>query len=374
MAKRDPYEVLGVPRDASADEIKSAYRRLARRYHPDVNPDDPSAKEKFQEIGEAYGVLSDADRRARFDRFGTTEDAPSDPFFGGGVGGAGGIADLFEMFFGGMGQAGPQRAHGRNGEDVRIDINLTLNEVITGAHMEASVNRSALCGECNGLGTEGGKPPETCNTCKGSGMVTRVQNTFIGAVRTSTPCPTCRGEGTIIKDPCHVCKGHGTVMETARVNVTIPPGVETGQTIHMPGQGGEGVGMGRSGDLYVVLHVTDEDRFERHATTLLTYAQITFAQAALGDTVEVEGVEQNFDLEVPAGTQPGDQLIIKNAGLPPLHGGKRGDLVVQAVVKVPEKISEAQEKLLREFAKLGGEPDPKGQSKGLLGNLFGKRK
>ena len=372
MAKRDPYEVLGVPRDASADEIKSAYRRLARRYHPDVNRDDPQAEEKFKEIGNAYSVLSDPNRRNKFDRFGTTDDQPGD-FFGGAGAGMGGFADLFEMFFGGM-QQGPTRAQGRNGEDVRVDIELTLKDVITGLHKDVAVNRSALCTACNGLGTEGGKPPEQCQTCKGSGMVTRVQNTFIGSVRTSSPCPTCRGEGSIIKDPCKVCKGMGTVMETARVGITIPAGVETGQTIHMPGQGGEGVGMGRSGDLYVVLTVADEDRFQRQGTTLYTWAPLTFAQATLGDTIEIEGVDQNYELEIPSATQPGAQLIIKNGGLPPLHGGKRGDLVVQAAVQVPKKISDAQEKLLREFAELGGEPSPKGSAKGLLGGIFGKRK
>ncbi|MEA2554590.1 MAG: molecular chaperone DnaJ [Fimbriimonadaceae bacterium] len=375
MAKRDPYEVLGVPRDASADEIKSAYRRLARRYHPDVNPDDPQAEEKFKEIGNAYSVLSDQDKRSRFDRFGTTEETPADPFFNmGGGAGVGGFADLFEMFFGGVQQPGRSRAQGRNGEDVRVDIELTLNEVITGAHRDVAVNRTALCEACKGLGTEGGTQPETCPTCKGAGMVSRIQQTFIGQVRTSTPCATCRGEGTLIKDPCKVCKGHGTVMETARVGITIPPGVQTGQTIHMPGQGGEGVGMGRSGDLYVVLTVSDEARFERQGTMLYTWAPLTFAQAALGDTVEIDGVDQNYDLEIPGGTQPGDQLIIRGAGLPPLHGGKRGDLVVQANVQVPKKVSEAQEKLLREFAELGGEPNPKGGSKGILGGIFGKRK
>lgn len=374
MAKRDPYEVLGVPRDASADEIKSAYRRLARRYHPDVNPDDPSAKEKFQEIGEAYGVLSDADRRARFDRFGTTEDMPTDPFFGGGGVAGGGLSDIFEMFFGAMGNVGGQRMQGRNGEDVQVSVELKLEEVITGTVRDVAVNRSALCNACNGQGTADGSAPEQCGTCRGTGMVSRVQNTFIGQVRTSAQCPTCRGEGTIIKDPCKVCKGFRTVMETARVSVTIPPGVESGQTIHMPGQGGEGLGMGRSGDLYIYLQVVDEGRFERHGTALLTQIQLTFAQATLGDVVEIEGVDSNYDLEIPAGTQPGSQLLIKGGGLPPLHGGKRGDIVVETLVHVPQKITEAQEKLLREFAELGGEPSPKGQAKGLLGNLFGKRK
>lgn len=374
MAKRDLYEVLGVPRDASSDEIKSAYRRLARRYHPDVNPDDPSAEEKFKEIGEAYSVLSDQDRRARYDRFGTAEEQPGDPFFGGVQGG--GFGDLFEMFFGaGMGaQYGGRRMQGRNGEDVQVEVELSLQDVLGPTHRDIAVNRSVLCSACNGNGTEGGKPPETCSACNGSGMVSRVQNTILGAVRTSAPCPTCRGAGTIIKDPCKICKGSCTVMETARVNVTIPAGVESGQTIHIPGQGGEGVGMGRSGDLYVHLNVTGQDKFERRGTHLYTWVPLTFAQAALGDSIEVEGVDQNYELEIPSGTQPFAQLLIKGAGLPPLHGGKRGDLVIQANVQVPTKVSDAQEKLLREFAELGGEPIPRGTPKGLLGNIFGKKK
>jgi len=371
MAKRDPYEVLGVPRDASADEIKSAYRRLARLYHPDVNK-EPGAEDKFKEVGEAYSVLSDPERRAKFDRFGSMEDGPENPFFN--MGGGGGIGDLFEMFFGNVQQPGRPRSQGRDGEDVRVHVELSLQEVITGAHRDVAVNRSTMCTTCNGQGTEGGKPPEPCATCKGQGMVIRTQNTILGSVRTSTVCPTCKGQGSIITDPCKVCKGKGAVQETARVNVTIPPGVETGQAMHIPGQGGEGIGMGRSGDLEVVLTVADDGKFERRGTVLFTMAPLTFAQAALGDTIDIEGVDQAYELEIPATTQPGSQLIIKGGGLPPLHGGKRGDLVVQTTIAVPKKISDAQEKLLREFAELGGEPIPKGENKGLLGKVFGKRK
>jgi molecular chaperone DnaJ len=372
MSRRDPYEVLGVPRDASADEIKSAYRRLARRYHPDVNREDPQAEEKFKEVGAAYSVLSDQDRRAKFDRFGSMEDGPDNPFFN--MGGGGGIGDLFEMFFGAAQGPGRPRSQGRDGEDVRVHVELTMQEVITGAHRDIAVNRSTLCTACNGQGTEGGKTPDQCTTCKGQGMVSRVQNTILGQVRTSTVCPTCKGQGTIITDPCKVCKGKGAVQETARVNVTIPAGIETGQAMHIPGQGGEGIGMGRSGDLEVVLTVAEDDRFERRGMILYTIAPLTFAQAALGDTIDIEGVDQTYELEIPAATQPGSQLIIKNGGFPPLHGGKRGDLIVQTTINVPKKISEGQEKLLREFAELGGEPIPKGENKGLLGKVFGKRK
>lgn len=370
MSTRDPYEVLGVPRDASADEIKSAYRRLARRYHPDVNRDDPKAEEMFKEIGSAYALLSDAQRKQRYDQFGTTDDGPGDQFFQGG-----GISDLFEMFFGGMGGQGQRRrAAGRDGEDIRADVEITLLEVLSGTHRDIVVNRSVLCSECNGQGTEGGKQPDSCGTCAGQGAVTRVQNTFLGSVRTSVSCPTCHGTGTIIKAPCKNCTGRGTVAESARVGVTIPPGVETGQTIHLPGQGGEGVGMGRSGDLYVVLSVADGDRFERQGTTLYKRMTVTYAQAQLGDLIEIEGVSETHEVELPSATQPGARLIVRGGGVPPLHGGKRGDLILQVDVKIPRKISETQEKLLREYAELGGEPIPKGTSKGLLGNLFGKKK
>jgi len=369
---RDPYEVLGVARGASADDIKSAYRRLARRYHPDVNQDDPSAEEKFKEVGEAYAVLSDPDRRARFDQYGTTDEAPSDPFFGGG---GGGISDLFDVFFGGMGGAtGGRRRVGRDGDDVRADVELTLQDVINGVQRDVEVNRSAECSVCHGQRTEGGKPPETCGTCRGQGMVSAVRNTFIGQVRTSAPCPTCHGEGTIIKDPCKNCRGNGLVPETATVSITIPPGVDSGATMQVPGQGGDALGAGRPGDLYVVLHVKEDARFDRDGQTLHTMLEATFAQAALGDQVPIEGVDSTHEITIEAGTQPGTQITIRGAGLPPLHGGRRGDLIVTIQVKVPKKLSDTQVKLIRELAEVSGEAQPKQEKGGILGGLFGKRK
>lgn len=368
MPKRDPYEVLGVARSANADEIKSAYRRLARRYHPDVNPDDPSAEEKFKEVGEAYSILSDAQKRARFDQTGSTEEMPQDPFFGGGN-----ISDLFDMFFGGM--QGPGRVRrGRDGDDIRADVELTLSEVIGGIEKDIEVNRLAECPGCHGTGVEGGGQPPTCPTCRGQGVVSTVRNTFLGQVRTQTACPTCNGTGTQIKNPCHVCKGQMVVPETATVTVHIPPGVESGATMQVPGQGSDGVGEGRQGDLYVVLHVKEDRRFERRGQTLYTRLDIGFPQAALGDQVEIEGVDETIELSVPAGTQPGTQIPLRGSGLPPLHGGKRGDLIVQVQVKVPTKLSEAEARLIRELAELNG-PAPKGEDRGgLLGGLFGKKK
>lgn len=372
MAQKDPYEVLGVPRNASADEVKSAYRRLARRFHPDVNPNDPEAEEKFKEIGEAYAVLSDSDRRARFDQFGTTEEGPSDPFFGGA---GGGFQDLFDMFFGGAQGGGGRRSRGRDGEDLRADVELNLKDVLTGIQHEIQVDRLTECESCRGTGVNGGKTPETCGTCRGQGAVAAVRNTFIGQVRTTTTCPTCQGAGTIVKDPCQSCKGRGLTPHKDRVVLNIPAGVESGATMHMPGQGNEGIGGGRPGDLYVVLHVKDDKRFERHGQNLYAGLELTFAQAALGDQIEIEGVDAPVAITVPGGTQPGTQIPVKGAGLPPLHGGRRGDMVVQVTVAVPKNLTEAEVKMIRDFAELRGERVPKGEEKGgILGNLFGKRK
>lgn len=378
MAARDPYQVLGVARDASADEIKSAYRKLARKYHPDVNPNDATAEEKFKEIGAAYAVLSDAERRERFDRFGTTDEQAGGgggDFFGGQAGGAG-FGDLFDMFFGNQTQGGGgRRRSGRDGEDVRADVEINYAEVLTGTSKTVRVDRMATCTGCKGSGGEGGKAPQTCATCKGTGAVSRVQNTFIGQVRTQTVCPTCSGEGVVISDPCKVCRGKRVIKDSSEVKVDIPAGVEDGQMMHMPGRGSDGVGAGRAGDLYVVIGVETDERFERRSQELFTIAEITFAQAALGDHIKIEGIDDEYPLEIPAGTQPGTPMKVKNAGLPPLHGGRRGDLHVQIDVEIPTKLTEAEAKLIRELAELRGEKAPKGEERGgLLGGFFGKFK
>lgn len=370
MAQSDPYEVLGVPRGASADDIKSAYRRLARRYHPDVNPGDKDAEEKFKEIGAAYSVLSDADKRARYDQYGSLDDQPQD-FFGGQN--MAGFTDLFDMFFGAnMGQQ-RQRGFARDGEDIQTSVSMTLKEVLTGLHREVSVGRMEECDACGGTGSEGGIQPETCPTCRGQGVVGQIRNTLIGQVRTSTTCPTCHGAGAVIKNPCNKCKGRAVLPTEAKVMLNVPAGVDSGQTMHVPGQGSDGVAGGRPGDLYVSIHVEDDKRFERQGTTLFTNLDLTFAQAALGDHVEIDGIDDRLPLEIPPGTQPGTRLTIRGNGVPPLHGGRRGDLIVGVSVKVPTKLNEAQSKLIRELAEVSGERVPEGQ-KGILGSLFGKKK
>ena len=370
MATRDPYEVLGVPRNATSDDIKTAYRRLARRFHPDVNPNDPTAEEKFKEIGEANSILSDPERRARFDQYGSTDEVPQNPFYGQ----SGGIGDLFEAFFGQTQGNSGRRRTGRDGEDLRTDIEITLIDVLYGKKTEIEVDRLAECEACHGSGGEGGKAPETCGTCRGQGVVQTIRNTFIGQVRTSAPCPTCNGEGVLIKDPCRVCRGRRVVSKKKTISISIPAGVDTGAAMQVPGQGNEGIGGGRPGDLYVVIEVANDDRFEREGQTLSTVLELTFAQAALGDHVDVDGLEGALPVEVPAGTQPGNRTVVRGQGLPPLHGGRRGDLVVHFNVVVPSKLSEAEVKLLREFAELRGERMPKGEDKGGLFGFFGKKK
>jgi molecular chaperone DnaJ len=371
MAQKDLYEVLGVSRGASADEIKSAYRRLARRFHPDVNPGDSAAEEQFKEIGAAYAVLSDPDRRARFDKYGSVDDQPQD-FFGGA--GVGNFSDLFDMFFGAAG-GGRQRPRGfaRDGEDVQASVSMTLEEVLVGFQREIVVGRMEECDLCGGTGSEGGVAPETCPTCKGQGMIGQVRRTFIGDVRTSSTCPTCGGAGAVIKNPCPKCKGRALLAAEGKVMLNVPPGVESGQTMHVPGQGSDGVAGGRPGDLYVSIHVEDDKRFERQGTTLYTSLELTFAQATLGDSIEIGGVDANVPIEIPAGTQPGTRITARGAGMPPLHGGRRGDLIVGVNVKIPTKLNEAQTKLVKELAEVSGEKVPEGQ-KGILGGLFGKKK
>lgn len=377
MPNNDPYEVLGVPRNATADEIKSAYRRLARRYHPDVNQGDAEAEEKFKEIGQAYSILSDAEKKARFDQYGVTEDQPGAGQY---YGNMGGVQDLFEAFFGGFGGFGGGFGSaggrpGRDGDDIHVEAKLWLKDVLNGVHREIAVDRMTECDACGGKGTEGGVQPPACPTCKGQGMVITARQTMLGSMRTQTVCPTCQGAGYQITNPCKKCKGVMVVPQNERVNVTIPPGVEEGMSVQVPGQGHEGVLGGRPGDLYVQIVIADGSRFQRQGQTLLHVQPVTIAQACLGDTITVEGVDEEHTVEIPAGSQPGDRITVKGGGLPPVRGGRRGDLIVYCDLKVPTHLTEAQFGLLRDFAELGGEPIPKGAGNAsLFGGFFKKKK
>lgn len=373
MSQRDPYEVLEVSRDASADDIKAAYRRLARRFHPDVNPGDHEAEEKFKEIGQAYSVLSDPEKRANYDRFGTLEDQ-SNPYAGAG---AGHFGDLFDMFFGGGGGFGAQTGRGfsRDGDDLRYDLNLKLTDVLQESQHEVELRRQTACGTCGGTGSEGGKSA-TCLQCAGQGAVVTVRNTFLGQVRTSTTCPKCQGAGQVITDPCKSCRGSGLQDERTKVTVKVPAGVQDGMTLRVAGQGSHGVAGGRPGDLYVILHVAEDKRFEREGHDLHAELKLSFPQAALGDNVTVDGLDEDYEIEVPAGTQPGAVLSVRGAGLPPLHGGRRGDLLVHVQVDVPKQLSAREVELIQELAQaMGGDvPTGAGDSGGIFGNLFGKKK
>jgi molecular chaperone DnaJ len=368
---KDLYGILGVSRQASADEIKSAYRKLARQCHPDVNPNNPEAEEKFKEISGAYAILSDPEKKAQYDQFGVTDDQQG-PFY---QGGAGGFGDLFDMFFG-QASGGPRRRSSRqDGGDLEAHIELDLAEVITGTERDLSFQKMAGCQNCRGTGVEGGGKPETCPQCNGQGVVGRVQNTFLGQVRTQTTCNRCNGTGEVTSNPCKTCRGRKLVATPSSVKVKVPPGVESGAMVHMPGHGHEGIGGGRPGDLYVGLNVKPDERFERDGQHLHTEVELTFSQAALGDQITVDGVDDSYDLDVPPGSQPADVLAVRNAGLPPLHGGKRGDLYVHVNVIVPKRLNDAQRQAILDLAEAGGERVPQGESGGgILGGLFKKKK
>lgn len=363
MAARDPYQVLGVPRDASPDAIKQAYRRLARQHHPDANRGKPEAEEKFKEINAAYEVLSDPEKRARFDRFGQAEPSPGG--FGGfnfgnmggagpgGAGGVGGIEDLFEMFgFGGAGQArqGPQR-----GDDLRADVVLDLDDVMSGTTRTLKVERTEVCASCQGEGGEGKGSTETCRQCRGTGQVRQVRDSFLGQVVRTGPCPQCHGRGRVILRPCHTCHGRGMVRAVRDVPVRIPPGVEQGTRIRVQREGAGGAMGGPAGDLFVFIHVKEHPRFGRDHADLLGTLKLGFAQASLGAEVEFQGLDGPITVKVPAGTQPGDVLTLLERGLPRLGRQGRGALKVQVALDVPKKLSHEEQELLRRWAELRGE-------------------
>lgn len=374
MAVTDPYAVLEVPRDATPDQIKSSYRRLARKFHPDLNPGNKEAEEKFKELATAYEVLGDADKKAQFDRYGRVDDQPSaGDFHGGGTGGFTDFFDLFEAMTGG-GQR-QRRSSVREGDDLRADIEIELKDVLHGTERTLKYKRATACTSCGGQGTSDGSAPARCATCAGQGVVTRVQQTILGSMRTQSTCPSCQGDGVTVTNPCKACHGRKLVVAESEVTIKVPPGIETGAVLRVAAKGSDGVNGGRAGNLLVIVSVGDDGRFERDGQDLYTVVDLTFAQASLGDTLEIEGLDGPIELEVQAGTQPGETLRVKSQGLPRLNGTHRGDLLIQTNVTVPRKVNEAQVALLKEFAELSGEPVPKGTQKhSLFEGLFKKKK
>ncbi|GAB4452758.1 MAG: molecular chaperone DnaJ [Armatimonadaceae bacterium] len=356
--KRDYYEVLGLTREASPDEVKKAYRRLARQYHPDVNPGDAEAENRFKEVAEAYEVLSDEQKRRMYDQYGHNNPGAGNGF-GGGFDGFGGFQDIFDIFFNGMGQGG-RRGGPQPGSNRRAIVTLTLEEALRGVQKTARYQRIESCDVCNGSGAAPGTTPETCTTCGGYGQVEQRQNTILGTVRTVVPCPRCKGRGKTVSDPCNNCKGQGMLQATHEVPVSVPPGVETGDYIPVRGEGDSGLFGGPPGDLNVVLEVEKHDLFDREGKELFTEVPLTFAQAALGVEVPVPTVSgDKASITVPEGTQNGTTFRVRGQGMPSVQNPQsRGDLHVTVRVETPTKLSDEEKKLLRQFAELRGEKVP----------------
>lgn len=360
MSKRDYYEVLGVSKTATQDELKKAYRKLARKYHPDLNKDNAEAAEKFKECNEAYSVLSDEQKRAQYDQFGHAAFENGGMGGGGGFGGAGGFGgfggsgmeDIFDMFFGGQGgrggrssKAGPQR-----GADLRFDLEISFEEAAFGLEKEINLYRDEVCDHCHGEGAEPGSKVETCPECNGSGYVRFTQNTMFGQMVNERPCSRCKGEGKIISEPCKECRGKGTVKRNKKLKVKIPAGVDNGSRLRVSNEGEAGAKGGSSGDLYVYLYVKPHKFFERDGTTVLCEVPINIVQATLGADIKVPTLDGQVTMKIPEGTQPGKVMRIKGKGIPSLRNSSRGDQLVRIKVVVPTKLSDKQKDALRKFA------------------------
>ncbi len=370
----DFYDLLGVARDADADTLKRAYRRLARQYHPDVNK-DPGAEDRFKEIGRAYEVLSDPQSRARYDQFGEA-----------GLGGAagmpdmgdmGGFADLFETFFsgfGGPGGGGPRRRGGpRQGDDLRLDLSIDFREAVFGLEKEVQIRHLETCSTCQGSGAKEGSGPTVCGTCGGAGQVRRATRTPFGNFTQVAPCPTCEGSGQTIADPCGACSGQGLQQVSKTLRINIPAGVDSGTRLRVAGEGNAGMRGGPPGDLYVFLGVRSHPSLRRDGQTIHSEVALNYLQAILGDTIEVETVDGAEPLEIPAGTQPGAVLSLRNKGVPRLGNPvARGNHQVTVKVQLPTKLSGEERQLLEQLA---GHHSSKGKAhphkSGLFGGLFG---
>ena len=349
--KRDYYEVLGVDKSADDATIKAAYRKLAKKNHPDVNPGDKDAEERFKEINEAYQVLSNPQKRAEYDQYG--HDGPQASGFGGGgygdfSGGFGGFEDLFSTFFGG-GAAGARSNGPVPGDDLRYDLTISFEEAALGCEKEINLVRDEECPNCHGSGAAPGSKVETCSTCNGSGQERVVSNTPFGRMQNIRTCSRCHGSGRIITEPCPKCKGRGKVRVSKRRTIKVPAGIADGQVLTIRGQGGLGERGGQPGDLLIVVSVKPHKLFKRRDDNLYIDVPLTFTQAALGAEVDVPTLGKPVKYKFPEGTQPGRVFVIRGEGVPHLRGGGKGDLYVTAVVEIPTKVTEKQKSLLREF-------------------------
>lgn len=356
MSKRDFYEVLGVSESASKEEIKKAYRRLSKKYHPDINK-DADAGDKFKEIKTAYENLSDDQKRAHYDQFGHTD--PNQGFGGGGAGfeGFGGFEDIFSSFFGGGGRQRDPNAP-RQGNDLQYTMTITFNDAVFGKETDIEIPREETCETCDGSGAKPGTKPETCQHCKGAGQLNVEQQTPFGRIVNRRVCHYCEGSGKIVKDKCSTCSGSGKVQKRKKIHVKIPAGVDDGQQMRVGGQGEPGINGGPAGDLYVVFRVRAHEIFEREGDDIYLDMPITFAQAALGDELEVPTIHGKVKWKLPAGTQSGTAFRLKGKGVKNVHGYGTGDQHIRVKVITPKKLTEKQKDLLREFADISGDvPD-----------------
>lgn len=368
MNNTEYYDRLGVSKDASQDEIKRAYRKMSKKYHPDINK-EPGAEEKYKEVQEAYETLSDDQKRAAYDQYGP--DGANAGFggqggFGGFDGGAGfgGFEDIFSSFFGGGATRNPNAP--RQGDDLQYRVNLSFEEAIFGAEKEVHYNREATCKTCSGSGAKPGTSPVTCGRCHGQGVINVDTQTPLGMMRRQVTCDVCHGTGQEIKEPCQTCHGTGHEKQSHKVSVKIPAGVETGQQIRLAGQGEAGFNGGPYGDLFVIINVNPSDKFTRDGSTIYYTLNISFVQAALGDTVEVPTVHGNVEMTIPAGTQTGKTFRLKGKGAPRLRGGSQGDQHVTVKIVTPTKLNDAQKDALLAFAKASGDEKIAPQKKGFF--------
>ncbi len=382
--KRDYYEVLGVEKTATDDELKRAYRKLAKKYHPDANPDDKEGAEaKFKEINEAYETLSDKQKRQMYDQFGF-----DGPQFGGGQGGGyysygsgfdgfggftdfndlGDLGDIFSSFFGGGSSRSRSNSNSpRKGADLKVNLDITFEEAYSGVEKEISINRNEVCKSCNGTGAKSGTTPVTCSTCNGQGKVKQVVTTPFGQMATQKVCNTCGGTGKVIKEPCIDCRGKGRLRKIVKIKVKIPEGIDEGQTIVLKGEGEPGINNGPKGDLYIVVHIKRHNIFSRRGDHVFCEVPITFTGATLGTEIEIPMVDGGKEkYRIPEGTQTGTRFTIKNKGFKSVNGNWRGDFVFTVVVQIPKRLTHEQRELLVELAKTMNEQPPI-KKKGIFG-------
>jgi molecular chaperone DnaJ len=367
MAKKDYYEVLGLQKGASDDEIKKGFRKLAIKYHPDKNQGDKEAEEKFKEINEAYQVLTDPQKKAQYDQFGTTDFNGA----GGGYGGFGGadgfdfsdLGDIFGSFFGGgfSGQGGRRQNGPERGNDMEYAITLSFEEAVFGVEKEISITRNENCEKCHGTGAKAGTSPKTCDKCHGTGQIRVQRNTPLGNFVTQTTCDKCGGKGTIVTDPCSDCHGTGKSRKNRKITVKIPAGVDTGNVIPLRGHGEHGKNGGPAGDLYINLRVTPSKTFKREGFDVYIDTHLSFAKAALGTEIKVPTVDGDVKYTVPSGTQPGTRFRLKGKGIPRVNGSGRGDQYVRVIVDIPKTLNEKQKDALNLFMEASGEVSDDGK-------------